>query len=117
MELEIKIAKANEKDIRSTEDLLDFLEQIFYNDDIEDCQIFKDIARELGYCSSLITMEEASVVLLEAIRRKFDKCSGRWMKVISTVDVMVDQLCDKNVSYINLDPHIKRALDNSMLGE
>lgn len=117
MKLEIKVAKASEIDIRSTEELLEFLEQVFYSDDVDDCPMVNDIAKEFGYYPSSITMEECAIVLMEAIRRKFKKCSGRWIKVTNTADIMVNQLCDRSVNYIKLDPYLKKLLDNSMMGE
>lgn len=112
----IKISKANETDIRSTEILLELLERIFCGDGIDDMPIFKKIWHEMGY-PTIIPSEDAAVIKLEIIRRYFINCSGRWVKVINTADVMVNQICSNEVSFIELHPFIKRAVSNSILGE
>lgn len=116
MEQSIKIAKANETDIRSTEMILELLERIFYGDSVDDMPIFKKIWHELGY-PAIISNEEIAVIKLEIIRRYFSNCSGRWVKVVNTADVMVGQICSNDVSYIALNPFLKRAVEGEIMGE
>lgn len=112
----VRIAKASKSDIQSTEMLLDLLEKIFYGEGIEHNPIFKKLVDELGYIHPLST-EELEVVKLGIIKRYFNNCSGRWVKVINTVEIMVDQICSKDTMFIELNPYLKRASNNSILGE
>ena len=116
MGIEIKIAKASKLDIQSTESLLELLEQIFYGEDIEQTPVFKKVKEELCYYFTL-SDEELAAVQIEMIRRYFNNCSGRWVKVINTADVMIDQICSKEVGFIELTPFLKRASNNTILGE
>lgn len=112
----IKIAKANEADIRSTEMLLELLERIFYGDSVDDMPIFKKIWHEMGY-PAIISNEDVAVIKLEIIRRYFSNCSGRWVKVINTTDLMVSQICSNEVAFIELHPFLKRAVNGEIMGE
>ena len=117
MKQSIKIAKANDLDIRSAEKFLDLMEQIFYSENrIDDMPIFKKIWKELGY-THVITDEQVTVIKLEMIRRYFSLCSGRWIKVLNTAEIMVDQVCAKEVNYIELHPFIKRAVEGEIMGQ
>lgn len=112
----VRIAKASKSDIESTEMLLELLEKIFYGEGIEHNPIFKKVVDELGYIYP-ISSEESAAVKFEIIKRYFNNCSGRWVKVINTVEIMVDQICSKDTGFIELNPFLKRASNNTILGE
>ena len=116
MKTVVRIAKASESDIKSTEMLLELLEQIFFSDDFKNKPIYKKICSEMGYPDG-VTIEYNDSVRLECIRRYFNNCSGRWIKVINTTDIMIEQICSKEVGYIELNPFLKRASNNTILGE
>lgn len=112
----VRIAKASESDIKSTEMLLELLENIFFSDNFKSTPVYNKICSEMGYPDG-VPVEYNDSVRLECIRRYFNNCSGRWIKVINTADVMIDQICSKEVGYIELNSFLKRASNNTILGE
>lgn len=112
----VKIAKANSADIQSTEIFLELMERMFYGGDVEDMPVFKKIWHEMGAPLEM-SNEDKAIIKLEIIRRYFSSCSGRWVKVINTVNVMVDQICSKDVSFIELHPFLKKAVNGEIMGE
>lgn len=112
----VRVAKASKLDIESTERLLELLEEIFFSESFSNKPIYKKISTKMGFPDS-VPLEYNDSIKLECIRRYFNNCSGRWIKVVNTADIMVDQICSKEVGFIELNPFLKRVSSNTILGE
>lgn len=116
------VAKAKQSDIDATEHFLEIAEFALGEQGINEFNrsdpirvFYSKIEKEMSDYSLLGT--ESDIIRFEMMKRAFLNCRGRWIKVINTSDVMVNQICDPNLSFIALDEFIKRAINNSMLGE
>lgn len=116
------IAKANNEDLESTFRFLELCDFILTDQNIEEldptdplCILYNKIIQDIDIQDVDIT--NPLEVRYEMLRRVFMNCSGRWIKTMNAAVIMVEQICDPNVNYIELHPFFKRANQNSMLGE
>lgn len=128
---QITIAKASKNDFEKVYNLLSPMEELFNNrwsneeswtewdDDNEDklelLAIRKEIAEE-EYCDE--DEVDNRLVLYEFIKRRMRLCGcSNWQRVVTAAECLIDIFCDPQESCLAWRPDLKRAMDNTMLGE
>lgn len=117
MKHKVRIAKATEQDIVATENFMEAFESLFDYVEVKKTDLYKKVCLEMNIDPGCVSGMEFDSIRLEIARRIFKHCAGRWIRVTNTAAVMVDQICSNDVSYIELNPFLKRSVEGEIMGE
>ena len=119
----MKVARATEEEIDKVYDFINTMDNLLDNrrwyaddeswkewdDDDTDKQQLLRIEEDLKCCG----IEDSKVVLYEFIKKKWREVNynGSLQRVVANADVLIDNVCDPNVSYLEFKPELKEAIE------
>ena len=119
----MKVARATEEEIDKVYDFINTMDNLLDNrswyadeeswkewdDDDTDKKQLLQIEEDLKCCG----IEDSKVVLYEFIKKKWREVNynGSLQRVVANADVLIDNVCDPNVSYLEFKPELKEAIE------
>jgi len=119
----MKVARATEEEIDKVYDFINTMDNLLDNrtwyadeeswkewdDDDADKKQLLQIEEDLKCCG----IEDSKVVLYEFIKKKWREVNynGSLQRVVANADVLIDNVCDPNVSYLEFKPELKEAIE------
>ena len=119
----MKVARATEEEIDKVYDFINTMDNLLDNrswyadeeswkewdDDDTDKKQLLQIDEDLKCCG----IEDSKVVLYEFIKKKWREVNynGSLQRVVANADVLIDNVCDPNVSYLEFKPELKEAIE------
>lgn len=119
----MKVARATEEEIDKVYDFINTMDNLLDNrrwyadeeswkewdDDDTDKKELLRIEEDLKCCG----IEDSKVVLYEFIKKKWREVNynGSLQRVVANADVLIDNVCDPNVSYLEFKPELKEAIE------
>ena len=123
----MKVARADEDDFKRVRDFFNPVSQLFDNrygdceedwrgwpDDDKDKKLLLQIEKEIkDEDGDSIWGVDNRLILYEFIKRKFQAAeyAGGMGRVITNAEVLVEDVCDSNLDYLEFKPEIKKAID------
>ena len=129
----MRVAKATNDDIDRTREFLQFMEALFdsrtfricgegweniFDEDSHECRLLKYNRQKIADGKGCHPSEvDDRLVIYESIKEMYRRCDLSWNRVITATDVLIDNVCDPSVKYLEYHPFIDRAMDNGFFGE
>lgn len=125
----MKVAKADSKEFDKVYNFINIMDSLFDNkywldseedwrnwdDEDEDKKLLLEIEKELKESESLDIWGDIDnrLILFEFIKRKWRETnySGSFQRIVTDADVLIDNVCDPNLDYLEYKPEIKEAID------
>lgn len=119
----MKVAKATSDEFDKVYNFINIMDSLFDNkywldseedwrnwdDEDEDKKLLLEIEKELKSYGD----EDNRLILYEFIKKKWRETnySGSFQRIVTDADVLIDNVCDPNVSYLEFKPELKEAIE------
>lgn len=124
----MKVAKADSKEFDKVYDFINVMDELFdnkffsneecwreWNDDDEDKKLLLKIEKDLKETEGSDIWGEVDnrLILYEFIRLKWKKANyyGSFQRIVTDADVLIDNVCDPDLDYLEYKPEIKQAIE------
>ncbi len=124
----MKVAKADSKEFDKVYDFINIMDDLFdnkffsdeeswreWNDDDEDKKLLLKIEKDLKETEGSDIWGEVDnrLILYEFIRLKWKKANycGSFQRIVTDADVLIDNVCDPDLDYLEYKPEIKQAIE------
>ena len=121
----MKVAKADNDEFVLVSGFINSMEALFdtrgffsqeeswrdWNDDDEDKKLLLKIEEDLKYCEG--EPVDNRLILFEFIKYKWRKANycGSFGRIVCDCEVLIDNVCDPELDYLEYKPEIKAAID------
>jgi len=121
----MKVAKADKDEFALVAGFINPMEALFdtrgffsqeecwrdWNDDDEDKKLLLEIEEELKYSEG--DPVDNRLILFEFIKRKWRKANhhGSFGRIVCDCEVLIDNVCDPDLDYLEYKPEIKAAIE------
>ena len=124
----MKVAKADSNEFDKVYDFINVMDDLFdnkffsdeeswreWNDDDEDKKLLLKIEKDLKETEGSDIWGEVDnrLILYEFIRLKWKKANycGSFQRIVTDADVLIDNVCDPDLDYLEYKPEIKQAIE------
>lgn len=124
----MKVAKADSNEFDKVYDFINVMDDLFdnkffsdeeswreWNDDDEDKKLLLKIEKDLKETEGSDIWGEVDnrLILFEFIRLKWKKANycGSFQRIVTDADVLIDNVCDPDLDYLEYKPEIKQAIE------